>query len=662
MGRSRMPGLGHVRTLIAVAAAGLCVSTHQAPPAAALAPLPEADYSASPVCAAPGPGHESCLALQLVPRTAEARARRHPLGIVRPGAVPAGPSPLAGSYGLRPQDLHSAYSLPATGAEGQTIAIVDAYNDPNAEADLQAYDEEFSLPPCTPGGCFKQVNQSGEASSLPFPRTTAELEAAGEGTASERERAELAAGWDLEISLDIETARAVCQSCKILLVEASSASSGNLEAAERAAESLGANEISNSWGGPELGISPSLDQGSAFNHPGTVITVSAGDDGYLGWDAESPYERGYASYPASSPHVIAVGGTRLTLQAGGTYAAETVWNGNGAGGGGCSEALAAPSWQRAVPDWASVGCGSERAVADVSAVADPYTGLAVHDTSPICEHVWEEAKVKHVEHWCTIGGTSLSSPLIAAVYGLAGGAGAAPYPAHSLYEHAAAEPSALHDVSTGSNGECGLPYSLETGLSGCAAVEEGASCNLLAICVAGSGYDGPTGVGTPNGLAAFQPASSPPPEEEAEGAGPGSGPGGVQPPAVSGGTVAGSSPPPPPGPGGGAGSSALSDQISRLALTLRSLIALNRPRARLSQVAFSFSLNRGTSVKITLARRVRRHRHLVWQPLGRPLAFAAPSGLVSRHLSARGPIRAGAYLLTVVPAHGRPSSLQFRIG
>src|SRR5205807_7585254 len=109
----------------------------------------------------------------------------------------------------------------------------------------------------------------------------------------------------------------------------------------------------------------------------------------------------------------------------GAYGSETVWNGNGAGRGGCSEVLSAPSWQRALGDWPAVGCATHRAVADVAAVADPYTGLAVRDTSPTCEHVWEEAKVKHVDHWCTIGGTSLSSPLIAGVYGLAGGAVAA---------------------------------------------------------------------------------------------------------------------------------------------------------------------------------------------------------------------------------------------
>jgi hypothetical protein len=652
-----MPRIGQALTSLVAAAAATAL---WAAPAGALAPLPESDYTTAPVCSAPGPGREACMARQLVPQTAAAKARTHPLGIVRAGTKPASPSPLAGSYGLRPQDLHSAYSLPETGAAGQTIAIVDAYNDPNAESDLQGYDEEFSLPACTAaGGCFRQVNETGGA-TMPFPRTTAELETALAGGPAEREKAEDAMRWDIEISLDIEAAHAVCGSCHILFVAASSPMSTSLEAAEHAAESLGATEISNSWGGPELGITPALDNASPFKHAGTVITVAAGDNGYLSWDAAAPYERGYADYPASSPHVVAVGGTRLSLGLGGTYEGETVWNGDGAGGGGCSEALAAPSWQRALGDWASVGCGTHRAVADVAAVADPYTGLAVHDTSRLCKHEWEEAKVKHVDYWCTIGGTSLASPVIAGVFGLAGGAGAAPYPAHTLYELAAAEPSSLHDVTTGSNGECGLPFAPETGLSGCSAAEEGESCASELICLAGSGYDGPSGVGTPDGLAAFQPASAAPVEEPEEESG-------LKPPplpGVPGGTGGSGTPAPAPAPGGGATTATVTDEISGLTLTLRSLVALNRPHARISQVAFTFTLNRGTAVKVTLARRVRRHRHLVWRALGKPLSFAvaAPGGLVSKHLATRGTIRSGAYLLTVTPAHGSAKTLQFRIG
>ena len=128
---------------------------------------------------------------------------------------------------------------------------------------------------------------------------------------------------------------------------------------------------------------------------------------------------------------------------------------------------------------------------------------------PECEYRYEEAKVKHVLYWCTIGGTSVSSPLIASTFALAGGANGVEYPARTLYENQVKSPGSLHDVTTGSNGECTKPFS-ETGLSGCTTAEEAKSCASKAICVAGTGYDGPTGVGTPDGIAAFKPLPNPP--------------------------------------------------------------------------------------------------------------------------------------------------------
>jgi hypothetical protein len=443
-----------------------------------------------------------------VPQTAEARAHTHPLGMVRAAPVTA-PSPAAGDYGLRPQDLHSAYQLPSSVTGTQTIALVDAYNDPTAETDLKAYDAEFGLPECTAGdGCFKQVNQNGEAGNPPFPKTTKELETARKGTRAKREEAAEATGWGLEISLDIEVAHGMCQSCKILLVEADTPSYEDLERAEQSAAALGAGEISNSWAGPETGETPELESAGPFNHPGIVITAAAGDDGYLNWDAESSSERGYANFPASSPHVVAVGGTRLSLGTNDEWASETVWNGDGATGGGCSVVFTAPPWQQSLSDWSAVGCAAKRAVADVAADADPYTGVAVHDTSPECEYRYEEGGVKHVVYWCTIGGTSVASPLIASVFALAGGADGAAYPAETLYENERKSPGSLHDVTIGSNGECSKPF-LEEGLSACASAEEAAaSCASKAICLAGAGYDGPTGVGTPNGIAAFESAGA----------------------------------------------------------------------------------------------------------------------------------------------------------
>ena len=419
-------------SIIATVLALLCVPGVAA---GSVSPLPGSDYTVRAVCARAALRRAGCLALQLVPRTAAARARRHPLGLIRSAPLTA-PSPGAGAFGLRPQDLHTAYDLPASASSAQTVALVDAYNDPNAEADLKAYDEEFSLPACTAGnGCFKQVNQNGEAGNLPFPKTATELEAARRGSRAAREQAAEATGWDLEISLDIEVAHATCESCEVLLVEAGVPSYEDLETAEKSAATLGAGEVSNSWAGPELGETPELESASPFNHKGIVITAAAGDEGYLDWGAEEASERGYVGFPASSPHVVAVGGTRLSLGTDSAWAGETVWNGDGATGGGCSIVFTAQPWQQSLSNWSGVGCGTKRAVADVSADADPYTGLAVHDTSPECEYQYEEAKVKHVLYWCTIGGTSVASPLIASTFALAGGANKVEYPAKTLYEN-----------------------------------------------------------------------------------------------------------------------------------------------------------------------------------------------------------------------------------
>lgn len=439
----------------------------QAAVAGVLSPLPASDYSVRPACRAPVAKGARCLALKLVPRTAAARARTHPLGMTVSAPIKAGKAS-EGADGLRPADLHSAYSLPTTTSSAQTIALVDAYNDPSAERDLQVYDEEFGLPACTAAnGCFTKINQEGKSSPLPKE----------EG------------GWSLEMSLDLETAHAVCQNCHIVLVEARTASYANLEAAEDAAAAAGATEISNSWGGEE----PKSDS-AAFMHPGTVITAAAGDDGYLDWYAKG---KAFVDYPAASPHVVAVGGTRLELSSpSNTWKSETVWNGYGAGGGGCSEHFEAAVWQRELPNWSAVGCGSARAVADVSADADPYTGVAVYDST---------ADEGEVLGWLPVGGTSLATPLIASVFALDGGANGVAYPAKTLYENETKLPGSLHNIETGSNGKCTKGFSEDTGLSNCTAVEEAASCSETAICLAGPGYNGPTGVGTPDGPRAFEP-------------------------------------------------------------------------------------------------------------------------------------------------------------
>jgi subtilase family serine protease len=332
--------------------------------------------------------------------------------------------------GYGPQQLQSAYGLTAaaTAATSQTIAIVDAYDDPNIAGDLNAYSAQFGLPQCNSANpCFQKVNQEGKTG--PYPQANS--------------------GWALEIALDVEVAHAICPNCKILLVEASSASLANLAAAVKTAAALGATEISNSYGGSEFSGEVSY---SAYNQPGIAVTVASGDNGY-----------GSFGFPAASPYVVAVGGTTLSLGSGNAWAGETAWSGSGSG---CSLYVPAPAWQGFLP------CGGKRGVADVAADANPSTGAAVYDT----------VKYQGRSGWFQVGGTSLSSPLIAGVYALAGGASSL-YPAKDLYAHQSDSPASLHDVISGANGKC--------------------TSALTVMCNAAAGYDGPTGVGTPNGIGAF---------------------------------------------------------------------------------------------------------------------------------------------------------------
>jgi len=348
-----------------------------------------------------------------------------------------GPEITKGPVGLGPADIQSAYGLaglqPAAGA---TVAIVDAYDDPNAEADLATYRSTYGLPACTTAnGCFRKVNQGGAASPLP----------AGDY------------GWAEEISLDLDAVSAACPGCHILLVEANGPNTDDLMTAVDSAARLGAVAISNSYGGTE--DSTILAADAHLNHPGIAITASSGDSGYG------------VSWPASSPYVTAVGGTTLTKAAGTARGwTEAAWN---KAGSGCSAFEPKPSWQH------DTGCAN-RTVADVSADADPNSGLGVYDTynscgtSSLCDLLISLGLVQGLDGWAQVGGTSLSSPLIASVYALAGGS---PNAASSVY----ANPAALNDVTTGSNGSCGGSY----------------------LCTAGAGYDGPTGLGTPKGLGAF---------------------------------------------------------------------------------------------------------------------------------------------------------------
>jgi hypothetical protein len=412
---------------------------------AASASLSHSAYREENTCSAPAPGSAACLGVRLISSSitsADLRAAAKRQAVeVDSGASPAvsNKTPLGG---LRPQDLHNAYSLPteALSSSVQTIALVDAYNDPTAEADLAVYDKEFKLPACTSAnGCFRKIDQEGKTSPLP---TT-------EG------------GWATEISLDVQMAHAICQTCHLLLVEANNSSFAALGAAVNAAVKAGATEISNSYGGAEE--SNDVNYNSPYNHPGIVITVSSGDCAYFN---EACGGREAANFPASSPDVVAVGGTSLNDSSGSW--SSTVWDD---GGSGCSTVFTAPLWQSEVAYFSETECGSGRSVADVAANADPYTGVDVYDTTP---------NGGNPTGWGIWGGTSEASPIVAAEFGLAGGAHGVQYPAQTLYANIG-DASDLYDVTSGSNG----------------------SCSGATACKARTGYDGPTGVGSPVGLGAF---------------------------------------------------------------------------------------------------------------------------------------------------------------
>jgi subtilase family serine protease len=319
--------------------------------------------------------------------------------------------------GYGPTQLRAAYSIsPASGSPGSgaTVAIVDAYGYPNAASDLAVYRTQFGLGACTTSnGCLKIVNESG-GSSLPKSNT----------------------GWDQEQALDLDMVSSMCPNCKILLVQASSASFADLAAAVNYAASQ-AHVVSNSYGGGETG---SQSYESSYNHAGVAVTASTGDSGFG------------AQFPATSPHVIAVGGTSLNMS-GTTRVSETVWSG---GGSGCSALYGKPTWQ-------SDPLCTRRMEADVSAVADPNTGVAVYGPA-----------TRRSSAWLVFGGTSVAAPLVGGIFGERNDA--VNY-AGNIYSHA----SALYDITSGSNGSCGGTY----------------------FCTAGAGYDGPTGLGTPHGDTAF---------------------------------------------------------------------------------------------------------------------------------------------------------------
>jgi hypothetical protein len=368
------------------------------------------------------------------------------------GSAPPAQARLAGSAAavshtaaatqpLTPAQIHSAYALPLRGARGQVIAVVSAYDDPAAQADLNAYDKRYDLPPCTTAdGCLRKLNEKGASSPLP-PK-------------------DLSGGkWITESSLGIEVAHGVCQSCRIILMEVDTPENSDFSQTVAAAAKAGATVIVTTFTPPEIPGDSAyvLDYTNAH----AVVVAATGDPSTGGkWGYT-----GSLNFPASLPNVLAVGGTTLSLGAGGAYAGEQVWPGTVSG---CSFSQPAPVWQDRIKTAAD--CGTMRADVDLAAVADP--GVVVHITG---------AGVSGGP-WYVASGTSVSAPVIAGVIGLAGSLG--PAEAQTLYARALSDPGAFHDILKGENAP------------GCVAP----------ICKAGPGWSGPTGLGTPFGLAAFLPS------------------------------------------------------------------------------------------------------------------------------------------------------------
>ena len=328
--------------------------------------------------------------------------------------------PFATPAGLGPADLASAYKLNAAITSTATIAIIDAFHYANAASDLATYRSTFGLPPCTvASGCLTILNPTG----------------AGAPPAGD--------DWNLEAALDLDMASAACPTCKLVLVEATDDQGNDLFSEQNtAAARAGVVSISNSWGGPSSTSDASLDA-QFFTHTQNVnVFVSSGDSGNTG---------NAGDFPSTSAHVIAAGGTHLVKSSTTRGWTETAWSGAGST---CSSRIAEPAFQKGTVPTAAC---TRRAASDVSAVADPNTGVAVFNAND--------------GGFIVVGGTSASSPFLAGVFARYGISGAS-HDASFAYSHK----TELFDITSGRNGNC-----------------------RSALCRAAAGWDGPTGLGSPNG-------------------------------------------------------------------------------------------------------------------------------------------------------------------
>jgi hypothetical protein len=352
--------------------------------------------------------------------------------------------------GYTPAQLQSAYGLQSSSSGmRETVAIVEPYDDPNAEIDLDAYRSEFDLPACTSSnGCFTKVNQEGAASPLPGTNAL----------------------WAADISTALDMVSAVCPNCHLLLVETTTPGIVNVGTGVNTAVSLGAKVITTSVAVAETSTDTTYDT-DYFNHPGVAITAPAGDSGY-----------GTIEYPAASQYVTAVGGTTLTPDSGTLRGwAETPWNDSyGATNSGCSAYEPKPTWQ------VDTGC-TTRTLNDVAADADPVTGVAVYDTYGTTTSGWQPGPDEE-----GVGGTAVAAAIIAGVYALAGTPAAGTYPASYPYSHPG-----------GPYTSPGTAYPYSDGLNDITSGSNGTTCSPAYLCTAGPGYDGPTGVGSPEFTTSF---------------------------------------------------------------------------------------------------------------------------------------------------------------
>jgi subtilase family serine protease len=373
---------------------------------------------------------------------------------VSPAALPAGfgPADLQSAYGIDPNKLATTTA--------PLVAITDAFGYPNLEADLAVYRQTYGLPPCTTAnGCLKIVNQQGQTTNLP-PAPPADDD------------------WTVETALDVDMVSAACPRCRILVVQAADDQSNGLDLSQNTAATLGATVISDSWGSVEptgQAGAQALAQSDLtyYKHAGLAIFVASGDAGYDETVAPAGGQIG-PGYPATSQYTIAVGATRLAKAAGTTRGwTETAWAvtltqgqvdvTRGAGGSACSRSIPKPAYQSASP------C-TFKATADIAAVGDPATGVAVYDTSV------------SGKGWAIVGGTSAASPFVAAIFAATGNGN------QTSGKFVADNVTKMFDVTSGTNGTCPTGQGL--------------------LCTAAAGWDGPTGFGTPN-VKLLMPATGP---------------------------------------------------------------------------------------------------------------------------------------------------------